>query len=231
MAENRRYGICSQIGAVVPDAARSEAIVLLYGRPALYEILVPLYGKGRGKQPVQSAENTRISRTGEGRRTEASVPGAAFLRIRYVPSAPLLIKAAMLKLIAYYVEHAASAVADVELAAVSEPLQGVIEHIHLNYHRNLTIDMLAERAHLHPNYFIRVFKRQFGTSPIQYVNRKRIEEAKWLLTSTNLLLAEIGAKVGIPDVSYLSKLFKSSTGLSPTAYRLTQHPNPSNSTI
>ncbi|UUZ93485.1 AraC family transcriptional regulator [Paenibacillus sp. P25] len=137
----------------------------------------------------------------------------------------LLIKAAMLKLIAYYVEHAASGAAGVEPAAVSEPLQGVIEYIHLNYHRNLTIDELAERVHLHPNYFIRVFKRHFGTSPIQYVNRKRIEQAKWSLSSTELLLAEIGAKVGIPDVSYLSKLFKSSTGLSPTAYRLTHHPN------
>lgn len=133
-------------------------------------------------------------------------------------TAPLLVKAAIIKLIAYYIEHAASDAAGVEPAAMSEPLQAVIEHIHLNYYRNLTIDELAERAHLHPNYFIRVFKRRFGTSPIQYVNRKRIEEAKWLLTSTNLMLAEIGAKVGIPDISYLSKLFKSSTGLSPTAY-------------
>lgn len=141
-------------------------------------------------------------------------------------TSPLLIKAAMLRLIAYYVERAASDAAGVEPAVVSEPLQGIIEYIHLNYHRNLTIDELAERAHLHPNYFIRVFKRHFGTSPIQYVNRKRIEEAKWLLTSTNLMLAEIGAKVGISDVSYLSKLFKSSTGLSPTAYRLAHHPNP-----
>ena len=73
---------------------------------------------------------------------------------------------------------------------------------------------------LHPNYFIRVFKRHFGTSPIQYVNRKRIEEAKRLLASTNFLLAEIETIVGIPNVFYLSKLFKSSTGLSPTAYRL-----------
>jgi AraC-like DNA-binding protein len=146
-------------------------------------------------------------------------------------TAPLLMKASIMKLIAYYVEHAAAGEAGVEPAAVSVSLQAVIEHIHLNYFRNLTINELAERAHLHPNYFIRVFKRHFGTSPIQYVNRKRIEEAKWLLTSTNLMLAEIGAKVGIPDVSYLSKLFKSSTGLSPTAYRLTHHPNPSNSTI
>lgn len=141
-------------------------------------------------------------------------------------TAPLLVKAAMMKLIAYYVEHAATDVAGVEPAAVSKPLQAVIEYIHLNYYRNLTIDELAERAHLHPNYFIRVFNRHFGTSPIQYVNRKRIEEAKWLLTSTNLLLAEIGANVGIPDISYLSKLFKSSTGLSPTAYRLAHHPAP-----
>lgn len=141
-------------------------------------------------------------------------------------TAPLLVKAAMMKLIAYYVEHAATAVAGVEPAAVSKPLQAVIEYIHHNYYRNLTIDELAECAHLHPNYFIRVFKRHFGTSPIQYVNRKRIEEAKWLLTSTNLLLAEIGANVGISDISYLSKLFKSSTGLSPTAYRLAHHPAP-----
>ena len=137
-------------------------------------------------------------------------------------TAPLLIKAAMMKLIAYYIEHAA---AGAEPAAASRPLQAVIEHIHLHYDRNLTIDELAERAYLHPNYFIRVFKRHFGLSPIQYVNRKRIEEAKWLLASTNLKLAEIGDSVGIPDVSYLSKLFKSSTGLSPTAYRLAHQPN------
>ncbi|WP_372631235.1 AraC family transcriptional regulator [Cohnella sp.] len=141
-------------------------------------------------------------------------------------TAPLLLKTAMMKLIAHYIERAASSAVGVEPAAESMPLQAVIEHIHLHYNRNLTIDELAERAHLHPNYFIRVFRRHFGTSPIQYVNRKRIEEAKWLLTSTDLKLAEIGARVGIPDVSYLSKLFKSSTGLSPTPYRLTHRSNP-----
>lgn len=140
-------------------------------------------------------------------------------------TAPLLIKAAMMKLIAYYIGQAGAGEPGVEPAAASMPLQAVIEHIHLHYDRNLTIDELAERAHLHPNYFIRAFRKHFGTSPIQYVNRKRIEEAKWLLTTTNLKLAEIGDSVGIPDVSYLSKLFKSSTGLSPTAYRLTHHPN------
>jgi AraC-like DNA-binding protein len=140
-------------------------------------------------------------------------------------ASPLRLKAAMLKLIAYYMEHASACGTGVQPASVTNPLQAVVDYIHLHYRRNLTIDELAERAHLHPNYFIRVFKRHFGVSPIQYINRKRVEEAKWLLASTNLLLSEIGARVGISDVSYLSKLFKASTGFSPTAYRLIHGPN------
>jgi AraC family transcriptional regulator, arabinose operon regulatory protein len=136
-------------------------------------------------------------------------------------SGPLLVRSAMLKLIAYYMERAVTPQDLLKPSAVSEPLQRVIAYIQRHYRRNLTIEELAERAHLHPNYFIRVFKRQFGTSPIQYVNKKRLEEAKLLLVTTNLLLAEIGDRVGISDVSYLSRIFKASTGFSPTAYRMT----------
>ncbi|MDR6881364.1 AraC family transcriptional regulator [Bacillus sp. 3255] len=136
-------------------------------------------------------------------------------------SGPLLIKSAMLRLISYYLEHAVTSMEGLRPSLVSEPLQQVISYIQGNYHRNLTIEELAEQAHLHPNYFIRVFKRQFGTSPIQYINKKRLEEAKLLLVTTNLLLSEIGETVGIPDISYLSRLFKVSTGFSPTAYRMT----------
>lgn len=85
---------------------------------------------------------------------------------------PLLVKSAMLKLIAYYLEKSAVTQEGLKPAAVSEPLQQVITHIQRCYHRNLTIEELAELAHLQPNYFIRVFKRQFGTSPIQYINKK-----------------------------------------------------------
>ncbi|MNB79931.1 Arabinose operon regulatory protein [compost metagenome] len=137
---------------------------------------------------------------------------------------PLLVKSAMLRLISYYLERSAVTPQGLSTAAVSEPLQQVISHIQRFYHRNLTIEELAEQAHLQPNYFIRVFKRQFGTSPIQYINKKRLEEAKLLLVTTNLLLSEIGERVGIPDISYLSRTFKAATGFSPTAYRLTFSP-------
>ncbi|MFC5528496.1 AraC family transcriptional regulator [Cohnella yongneupensis] len=138
-------------------------------------------------------------------------------------TSPLLLKASLYNLIAYYLEHAYGSEDGIRLDAAFEPLQSVIAYIHSHYRDNLTVRNLADRVHLHPNYFIRVFKRHFGTSPIQFVNNKRIEEAKWLLTTTNLTLAEIGRSVGIPDVSYLSKLFKTMTGFSPSAYRQSNH--------
>lgn len=132
---------------------------------------------------------------------------------------PLLIKASLHKLIAYYLEYAYRSEDSIQPTVISEPLKAVVDYIHAHYRDNLTIRELADKVHLHPNYFIRVFKRQFGDSPIQFVNKKRIEEAKWLLTTTNLPLAEIGRSIGIPDIFYLSKLFRSMTGFSPSAYR------------
>jgi AraC-like DNA-binding protein len=134
-------------------------------------------------------------------------------------ASPLLLKAALYKLIAYYVEHGSRNEEGIQLATMSEPLQEVVSYIHAHYSENLTIGELAEMVHLHPNYFIRVFKRHFGASPIKYVNKKRIEEAKWLLISTNHTLSMIGELIGIPDISYFSKLFRSMTGFSPSAFR------------
>ncbi|MBO9599549.1 MAG: helix-turn-helix transcriptional regulator [Cohnella sp.] len=138
-------------------------------------------------------------------------------------TSPLSIKASLYRLIAYYIERACEREDDLRLDAAFEPLQSVVAYIQSRYRDNLTVRELADQVHLHPNYFIRVFKRHFGTSPIQFVNHKRVEEAKWLLTTTNLTLSEIGSSVGIHDVSYLSKLFKTMTGFSPSAYRQSNH--------
>ncbi|MDG0791526.1 AraC family transcriptional regulator [Cohnella ginsengisoli] len=70
------------------------------------------------------------------------------------------------------------------------------------------------------HFTAKMFKKHLGTTPIQYVKRKRIDSVKRLLTATDLALSEIGERTGIPDTSYLSKLFKSTTGLSPTHYKM-----------
>lgn len=131
----------------------------------------------------------------------------------------LLLQAALLRLISYYVERANGAGLRIARSEAGEQLRSVLAYIDEHVGDTITIASMADMIHVHPNYFIRLFKKHLGVSPIQYVNRKRIEEAKWLLASSDLPLYEIGVRIGIPDVSYLSKLFKAATGFSPTAYR------------
>ncbi|QGQ95161.1 AraC family transcriptional regulator [Paenibacillus psychroresistens] len=134
-------------------------------------------------------------------------------------SASLLLKSALLRLISYYLEHSVLATFNSPNSETIGILNTTLNYINRNFHHNLTINKLAAISYLHPNYFIRLFKKNMGTTPIQYINKKRIEEAKRLLNSTNLSLSEIGVKVGVSDIFYLSKLFKAQTGFSPTTYK------------
>jgi len=135
-------------------------------------------------------------------------------------SSSLQMKSCLLKLISYYLDHSEE-LKSMRFARseTEEMFQSVLAYIDNHYSEAITVQQLANRIHVHPNYFIRLFKKHLGVTPIQYINRKRIDETKWLLTSSELPLHEIGNKVGIPDVSYLSRLFKSATGFSPTAYK------------
>lgn len=93
-----------------------------------------------------------------------------------------------------------------------------LHHIQNRLAEPLTVDGLAELIHFHPNYFISFFKKHMGVSPMHYVQRRRLEEAKRLLGSTELPISEVAAAVGM-DFMNFSKQFKRSVGLSPSAYR------------
>ncbi|WP_438445345.1 helix-turn-helix domain-containing protein [Gorillibacterium sp. sgz5001074] len=93
-----------------------------------------------------------------------------------------------------------------------------LNHIQNRLAEPLTVDGLAELVHFHPNYFIAFFKKHMGISPMQFVQRQRLEEAKRLLGSTELPVSEIAAAVGM-DFMNFSKQFKRAIGLSPSVYR------------
>jgi transcriptional regulator GlxA family with amidase domain len=69
----------------------------------------------------------------------------------------------------------------------------------------------------------RTFKRRFteatGLSPIAYVQRLRIEDAKRRLERTDASVDEISWRVGYEDAAFFRRLFKRTTGLAPAAYR------------
>lgn len=93
------------------------------------------------------------------------------------------------------------------------------EFIRKNYARELTVEMLAEHAGKTPNYFSHLFKREFGISFKDYINRLRIAKAKELILSSNDLIYEISERVGFSDYTYFTQVFKKIEGYSPAVLR------------
>ena len=80
-------------------------------------------------------------------------------------------------------------------------------------------DLLAELAHLNKYYLAHTFQREYGISPITYLNRRRIEESKHMLGNTSYSLAQISELMGFSSPSYFSQCFRKAEGMTPNEYR------------
>lgn len=88
-----------------------------------------------------------------------------------------------------------------------------------HYRENLTIQSIAERIYLSPNYICMVFKQATGQTINQYTTQVRMEQAKKLLAQQELRIMDIGAAVGYAEPGYFNKLFKKYAALTPKEYR------------
>ena len=95
----------------------------------------------------------------------------------------------------------------------------VENYINEHYKENITLDQLAELAYVNKYYLAHIFKKQKGISPINYLLEKRIDEAKYLLRTTNLSVNEIGRIVGFSSQSYFAQSFKKAMNKTPLEYR------------
>lgn len=98
-------------------------------------------------------------------------------------------------------------------------LNNVIREIKNNYQNDFTVDDLAKLASLSKHYFQNLFKRTYGITPIDYLNKVRIKHAKFMLKNYNYSCSEISNNIGFNSPLYFSKVFKKYTGVSPTNYR------------
>ena len=85
-----------------------------------------------------------------------------------------------------------------ELMRSETPLwiQPVIDFIYNNYKSKITVDQLADLAHINKYYFIKKFKKEIGYSPYQYIINHRIDEAKYYLTHMDYTIGEIAEITG-----------------------------------
>lgn len=95
----------------------------------------------------------------------------------------------------------------------------VRRYIDLHFKESLTLEQLAEEAHMNKFYLSHTFKREYGISPISYMTHKRIKESKYLLAETDLSMSQIAQLLGFSSLSYFSQVFRRSQGMSPMEYR------------
>jgi AraC-like DNA-binding protein len=95
----------------------------------------------------------------------------------------------------------------------------VLEYINMHLQDGLTVEHLAERCHINPDYFSRLFKEHTGIRPLQYIQNKRIERARLLLLTTSHSMQKIADMVGLHNISYFNRLFLKLTQKTPLAYR------------
>lgn len=93
------------------------------------------------------------------------------------------------------------------------------EWLERNFKEPISLDAIAQICNLGKRTLIRRFKRATGDTPLVYLQRLRIENAKRLLEATGSTFSEITWQVGYEDVSSFQRLFKGETGLSPKEYR------------
>ncbi len=100
-------------------------------------------------------------------------------------------------------------------------LRKAIDYINEHYSESVTLNEVAEHTFVTTFYISRMFKKELGTSFIDYLNDIRIEKAKELLKDVKYKSYEVASLVGIPDPHYFSRLFKKHSGISPSEYRET----------
>ncbi|MDY4490438.1 MAG: response regulator [Candidatus Faecousia sp.] len=83
----------------------------------------------------------------------------------------------------------------------------------------ISLSILAEEFHLSAQYISQLFKSEIGVGFLAYLTNIRMEQAKKLLLSTPLSIAEVSEQSGYGDYRVFTKVFKKSEGITPSQYR------------
>lgn len=95
----------------------------------------------------------------------------------------------------------------------------VMAYIEDNLQQELSLELLSEQVHLHPQYVSRLFKNEIGFTITQFITLRRLKKAKHLLASSRETIAAISERCGFADSNYFTRVFKKHEGMTPTQFQ------------
>jgi AraC-like DNA-binding protein len=109
--------------------------------------------------------------------------------------------------------------ANTEKQASQSRLAHAIQFIREHLSEPLNIHLLSQKACMSQTNLFRSFKNELGVSPVDFINHERINSAKKLLKQPLGSIYDVALSCGFNNISYFNKMFKRSTGYTPTEYR------------
>ena len=98
-------------------------------------------------------------------------------------------------------------------------LDRVVAIVQGRFQQPLRMDELAAEVEVSQNYLARCFRQRFGMTIPHYLLLRRIDHAQYLLRHTNMAVAAVARRVGLPDPQHFNKQFRQHVGQSPSTYR------------
>jgi two-component system response regulator YesN len=101
----------------------------------------------------------------------------------------------------------------------TKPIREAKQYIQDNYQLSITLEEVSTKIGFNSTYFCSLFKKDTGSTFLEYLSDIRINKAKELLKETNFSIAVICEQVGYSDVKHFTKTFIKHAGLKPNEYR------------
>lgn len=95
----------------------------------------------------------------------------------------------------------------------------IAEYMQHHFHEKITLALLSKEFNYSKNQIINIFKKSFSQTPIEYLNKIRIQKALHLLEATSNTAESIAEACGFQNYSHFYRLFVSQNGVSPTQWR------------
>ena len=95
----------------------------------------------------------------------------------------------------------------------------ITEFLNEHIEEQITLDMITKKFAINRNKLNALFVKNSSMTCMNYLQKLRIDLAKILLSKTEIPISEVSSRVGFPDPNYFTKLFKKTTGVTPSKYR------------